>query len=46
MIYGYARVSTEAQDYDAQVAALTVAGAEEIVAEKSLAPEATSRCVP
>jgi DNA invertase Pin-like site-specific DNA recombinase len=34
MIYGYARVSTEQQDYDAQVAALRAAGAEKIVAEK------------
>jgi DNA invertase Pin-like site-specific DNA recombinase len=34
MIYGYARVSTEAQDYDAQVATLRGAGAEKIVAEK------------
>jgi DNA invertase Pin-like site-specific DNA recombinase len=33
-VYGYARVSTEAQDYDAQVAALKAAGAERIVAEK------------
>lgn len=34
MIYGYARCSTEQQDYSGQVAALTAAGAEKIVAEK------------
>jgi DNA invertase Pin-like site-specific DNA recombinase len=34
MIYGYARVSTEAQDYESQVGGLRAAGAEKIVAEK------------
>jgi DNA invertase Pin-like site-specific DNA recombinase len=34
MIYGYARVSTDAQTLDAQVAALTAAGAQKVYSEK------------
>jgi DNA invertase Pin-like site-specific DNA recombinase len=34
MIVGYARVSTDSQDLDAQHSALTAAGAEKIFAEK------------
>jgi DNA invertase Pin-like site-specific DNA recombinase len=33
MIYGYARVSTDGQSVDAQVAALTAAGAEKVFRE-------------
>ena len=34
MIFGYARVSTDGQSFDAQQSALTAAGAEKIFAEK------------
>jgi DNA invertase Pin-like site-specific DNA recombinase len=34
MIYGYARVSTDAQTLDAQIAALTAAGAVKVYSEK------------
>ena len=34
MIYGYARVSTDAQTLDAQIAALTAAGAQKVFSEK------------
>jgi DNA invertase Pin-like site-specific DNA recombinase len=34
MIYGYARVSTDAQTLDAQIAALTAAGALKVYSEK------------
>jgi hypothetical protein len=34
MIYGYARVSTDGQTLDAQVAALTAAGAQKVYQEK------------
>lgn len=34
MIYGYARVSTDAQTLDAQIAALTAAGAQKVYSEK------------
>jgi hypothetical protein len=33
-IWGYARVSSESQDYERQVEALKAAGAEEVLAEK------------
>ena len=34
MIYGYARVSTDGQTLDAQVVALTAAGAQKVYSEK------------
>jgi DNA invertase Pin-like site-specific DNA recombinase len=34
MIYGYARVTTDAQTLDAQVAALTAAGAQKVYSER------------
>jgi DNA invertase Pin-like site-specific DNA recombinase len=34
MIYGYARVSTDGQSFESQVAALTAAGAEKVYSEK------------
>jgi DNA invertase Pin-like site-specific DNA recombinase len=34
MIYGHARVSTDAQTSDAQIAALTAAGAQKVYSEK------------
>jgi DNA invertase Pin-like site-specific DNA recombinase len=34
MIYGYARVSTDAQTLDAQIAALTAAGAQKVFSQK------------
>jgi DNA invertase Pin-like site-specific DNA recombinase len=40
MIYGYARVSTAAQTLDAQIAALTAAGAQKVFSEKESGAQA------
>ena len=45
MKYGYARVSSKAQDYAAQVAALKVAGCERIFSEKASGKSTNGRCV-
>jgi DNA invertase Pin-like site-specific DNA recombinase len=47
MKIGYARVSTDAQDYAAQVEALRSAGCEKITQRKSAAPRSKEgrRCV-
>jgi len=44
VIYGYARVSTDGQSVDAQIAALTAAGAEKVFREVARRP--TGRSTP
>jgi DNA invertase Pin-like site-specific DNA recombinase len=46
MIYGYARVSTAAQDETGQVRQLKAAGCEKIFARRSPAPRTTGRNLP
>ena len=43
MIYGYARVSTAAQDETGQVRQLKAAGCEKVFRDKSPAPRPTGR---
>ena len=46
MLLGYARVSTDAQSLEAQMAALEAAGCERVYAEKRSALRPTARRLP